>query len=263
VNQIPAPPLDSEPVPAPRMMRVPLPAAVPTAMYVLLGLTIMIYLLQLGSVFVFGYAVYDLDWLELYGARINSAIRAGELWRFISPVFLHASIPHVFFNMYALFTLGSMLERHFGHGRFLLLYFLGGFSGNVFSFLFTGENGYSVGASTAIFGLAAAEGIFLYQNRKLFGEQAKRLIGNILFIVVVNLLIGLAPGIDNWGHVGGLLGGAIFSWFAGPRWEVEGLFPELRLADGREFRDVVLGGGAVIILFSALAVWGLFFPLSS
>lgn len=40
-----------------------------------------------------------------------------------------------------------------------------------------------------------------------------------------NLFIGLAPGIDNWGHVGGLLGGAIFAWFAGPRWEVVGIYP--------------------------------------
>lgn len=40
-----------------------------------------------------------------------------------------------------------------------------------------------------------------------------------------NLFIGLAPGIENWGHVGGLLSGAIFAGFAGPRWEVVGIYP--------------------------------------
>ena len=70
-------------------------------------------------------------------------------------------------------------------------------------------------------------------------------------------MIGLTPGIDNWGHVGGLLGGAIFAWFASPRWEVAGIFPDFHLHDAREFRDIVLGGGLVVILFGALAVWGL------
>ena len=191
----------------------------------------------------------------MYGARFNEAIRMGEVWRFITPVFLHGSIPHIFFNMYALLSIGTFLEKHFGHKRFVLLYFLGAFSGNVFSFLLTGENGYSVGASTAIFGLVAAELVFFYQNRKLFGSQARQAIGNMVFIIAVNLFIGLAPGIDNWGHVGGLLGGAMFAWFAGPRWEVTGISPDFHLRDQRQFREIALGAGLVIIIFGALAAW--------
>ena len=121
--------------------------------------------------------------------------------------------------MYALVVFGAGLERYFGRWRYLLLYLLGGFTGNVLSFLLS--SGYSVGASTAIFGLVGAQGVFLYQNRKLFGNQFGRAIGNVLFIVAVNLVLGLTPGIDNWGHVGGLLGGLIFTWFAGPVWQVE------------------------------------------
>jgi rhomboid protease GluP len=139
------------------------------------------------------------------------------------------------------------------------LYFLGAFSGNVFSFLLTGEQGYSVGASTAVFGLVAAEVIFFYQNRKLFGSQARQAIGNAVFIIAINLFIGLTPGIDNWGHVGGLLGGAMFAWFAGPRWEVAGTsFTGFKLQDEREFREIVLGAGLVIIIFGMLAVWRMF-----
>jgi rhomboid protease GluP len=224
--------------------------------YALIAVTVVVYILQLASVAVFGYAANQIDWLEVFGARFNSAIRMGELWRFITPVFLHGSVPHIFFNMYALLSIGSFMEKQFGHGRFALLYFLGGFTGNVFSFLLTGENGYSVGASTAVFGLVSAQMVFFYQNRKLFGKYARQAIGNSVFIIVINLFIGLTPGIDNWGHVGGLLGGAIFAWFASPRWTVAGTSLGLKLQDEREFRDIVLGTGLVIIIFGVLAAWG-------
>ena len=258
MNETPASPLNVEPAPVSQTVQVALPELVPKVTYAILGFTVVIYLLQLLSVAVYGYAVYQIDWLEIYGARFNQAIRMGEVWRFITPVFLHGSPQHIFFNMYALLSIGTLLEKHFGHGRFALLYFLGAFSGNVFSFLLTGENGYSVGASTAVFGLIAAEVVFFYQNRKLFGSHAKQAITNAGFIIAVNLFIGLTPGIDNWGHVGGLLGGAMFAWFSSPRWMVEGISPDLHLVDQREYREVVVGMGLVVIVFGALAAWGLF-----
>ena len=252
-GQEPGAPLSSpEPVPQPQAVRVALPMLVPKATYAILGFTVLIYLLQMASM-----AILNGDDLPLMlGARVTELIRAGQWWRFITPVFLHGSVTHIFFNMYALLSIGSFLERHFGHGRFVLLYFLGAFAGNIFSFLLT--DGYSVGASTAVFGLVAAEVIFFYQNRKLFGGQAKQAIGNAVFIIAINLLIGLTPGIDNWGHVGGLLGGAMFAWFAGPRWEVVGISPDFHLQDQRESREIILGVGLVVIVFGALAAWGLF-----
>ena len=261
-TQEPQSPLASptpELVPPPQAVRVALPTLVPMATYIILGFTVFVYILQTASVAVLGYAGNQIDWLEVYGARFNTAIRMGEVWRLITPVFLHASVLHIFFNMYALFAIGTFLEKHFGHKRFALLYFLGAFSGNVFSFLLTGENGYSVGASTAVFGLVAAEVVFFYQNRKLFGSQARQAIGNAVFIIAINLFIGLTPGIDNWGHVGGLLGGAMFAWFASPRWEVVGTaFTGFKLEDQRKFREIVLGAGVVIIVFGALVIWGMF-----
>ncbi|HUH98076.1 MAG TPA: rhomboid family intramembrane serine protease, partial [Anaerolineales bacterium] len=181
--------------------------------------------------------------------------------------------PHILFNMYALFVIGVGLERYFGRGRYLVLYALGAFSGNVLSFLFS--SGYSVGASTAIFGLIGAEGVFLYQNRQLFGRRFGSAIGNVIFIVVVNLVFDFVPGsgIDYWGHIGGLLGGLIFTWFAGPRWEVETLYPSpwpppmqsmapvAHLADKREAREVVTGAAVVLLIFGALAVIGMVYPL--
>ena len=95
----------------------------------------------------------------------------------------------------------------------------------------------------------------------MFGNQFGRAIGNVLFVVAINLLLDLTPGIDNWGHVGGLMGGLIFTCFAGPGSEVQGIAPALHLADTRESREVLNGAAIVILLFSALAVWGIIHPL--
>lgn len=256
MNEGPVPAMP-QPVPPPRAVRIPLPVSVPYVTYAIIGVTILFYILQLVSVAVLGSYAQGVDYLEVYGARINELIRAGEVWRFFTPALLHASPPHLLFNMYALFSFGSNLERHFGHGRFLLLYILGAFTGNVFSFLLMDDASFSVGASTAVFGLIGAEGIFLYQNRKLFGEQVKGAINNVVFVIAMNMLISLTPGIDLWGHVGGLLGGLIFTWFGGPNWKVEGIFPSFSLVDERGARDVVLAAAAVLFPFVGLAVWGM------
>ena len=244
---------EAPPLPQPRPVPVSLPATTPRVTYAILGITIVVYLIQLLTQFTLG---YDLP-VEL-GAKANAAIRAGQLWRFFTPMLLHGSILHIGFNMYALYIFGIGLERRYGHGRFLLLYILSGFAGAVFSFLFT--SAYSIGASGAIFGLVAAEGMFLFQNRKLFGARVRGALNNVIFVVAINLFLGLQPGIDNWGHIGGLMGGLIFAWFAGPHWEVQGISPNLRVEDLREPRDVIVGVAVVTIIFCTLAAIGMWFP---
>ena len=239
--------------PQPRSIPVSLPASNPRVTYTILGITVAAYLVQLLTQYLYGY-----DVAIALGAKANAAIRAGQLWRFFTPMLLHGSILHIGFNMYALYIIGIGVERRFGHGRFLLLYILSGFAGSVFSFLLSSAN--SIGASGAIFGLIGAEGVFLYRNRKLLGDQVKRAINNVIFIVVLNLLLGLSPGIDNWAHVGGLMGGLIFTWFAGPLWEVQGLAPSLHVVDQREPRDIVVGSAVVTIIFCTLAAIGMWFP---
>ena len=250
MNETP-PVSDSPQPPPPQSVRVPMPQSAPYVTYSIIGITVLFYVLQLLSESVVG-----TDVLVLYGARINEAILAGELWRFLTPALLHGSLPHIAFNMYALLSFGTSLERYFGHGRFFLLYVLGAFTGNVASFLFS--PGYSVGASTAIFGLLGAEAVFLIQNRKVFPGQFRSAIGNIIFIAAINLfIIGSLPGIDNWGHIGGLIGGLMFTSFAGPVWEVEGIYPAYHLVDKRSFQAVLVGAATVILIFGALAMWGM------
>lgn len=117
------------------------------------------------------------------------------------------------FNMYALSMLGRQIEPFYGRGRFLMLYVLSAFGGNVLSFALSRFN--SLGASTAIFGLLAAEGVFIWQNRGVFGKQSQGILMNLAFVLVLNLFIGISPGsnTDNWGHLGGLLAGfSLLSW---------------------------------------------------
>jgi rhomboid protease GluP len=124
-------------------------------------------------------------------------------------------------------------------------------------FAFASPNAIGFGASTSVFGLIAAEGIFFYQNRKLFADQFKRVIGNAIFIMGANLLIGPAIGAGNWGHIGGLLGGLLFASFAGPQWEIEGIHPDYRLVDRRSVQAVIAGAATVVLIFGGLAMWGM------
>jgi rhomboid protease GluP len=218
----------------------------PVVTYVLVGFTIFIYIIQVATNYFLG-----ADLPAFLGMKINQFIIQGQIWRLITPMFLHGPIFHIGFNMYALIIFGSELERRFGHWRFLLLYFMGSFGGNVLSFLISPSNSY--GASTAIFGLLGAEIVFFYQNRKLFGAGARRALQSAITVAGINLLIGLSPGIDNWGHLGGLIGGLIFTWFAGPSLIMTGQYPFLKVEDERGLPDQVLGAGLVILFFGTLA----------
>ena len=235
---------DRGPLPdtAQRQVNIAVPPVKPIVTYALMGVTILIYLLQQVTQSLMG-----TDIPVLLGAKINQYILQGELWRLITPVFLHGSIFHIGFNMYALYVIGVGLERQYGNKRYLLLYFLGGFAGNVFSFMFSSAA--AIGASTAIFGLLGAEGVFIYQNRRFFGNRARSMLINIVTIAAINLVIGLSPGIDNWGHLGGLIGGTVFAWLGGPLWDVEGIFPNFHLKDKRSGTQILTAALTVLIFF--------------
>jgi rhomboid protease GluP len=258
MNQTPPPDYQYPPSPQspqPRAVQVTAPNVRPTVTYAILGVTISIYLLQLAGRYFLGG-----DVVAFLGEKINAYIRAGQVWRLITPVFLHdSSLPygllHIGFNMYALVLFGRGLEARFGHFRFTLLYFLAAYAGNVLSFLVT--PGPSLGASTAVFGLLAAEGMFILQNRQLLGSRAGRALLNILYIAGINLFIGFSTsGIDNFGHIGGILGGLLFTWFGGPRWKLEGFYPSVRLVDEREGRGALAGSFAVLLFFVPLTFLG-------
>ena len=241
--------------PNPNQARIPVKlhaaADKPVVTYTILALTIVVFGLQYLSRTL---SANQYDWPYLLGAKVNDLILAGQVWRLITPILLHASILHIGFNMYALFVIGPQLERFYGHKRFLLLYLVTGFTGNVLSFVLSPNP--SIGASTAVFGLVAAEAVFIYTNRKLFGERARSMLVNLEVVILVNLMLGLQPGIDNWGHLGGLLGGLIFSWFAGPVFKMSISTDALnyQLVDSRTKIEVLWGAMLSGGLFLAVVI---------
>lgn len=224
--------------------------AKPLVTYVLLAITIGVFALQFATEQSVGR-----DLPAIFGVKVNQAILAGQWWRLFTPMFLHGSIFHLGFNMYALYILGLQLERFYGHGRFILLYIIAGFAGNVMSFLMTPAP--SLGSSTAIFGLLAAYGVFIYMNKGMFGTRSQSALRNILVIAVINFVIGLSPGIDNWGHLGGFIAGTVFAWIGGPMLAIQGYGINRQLVDIRERSRVLLATVADTVLFSSLLFIGL------
>jgi rhomboid protease GluP len=215
-------------------------------LYILIA-TISVFILQTLSEIFLGY-----DYLLFFGAKINQFIFMGQVWRFFTPVLLHGSLLHLIFNMYALYSIGPGLENRFGTLQFFALYIIGGLWGNVLSFLLTPNA--SLGASSAIFGLIAAQAVYIYKNRALLGSAAKSMLMNIGMIVLVNLALGLSPGVDNWGHIGGLLGGLFFAWFASPAYGIiDGLFKS-KFTINRENQLILVTIAAVLIASFAVAL---------
>ena len=243
------------PPPPPTNVRVNFPQRKPYVSYSLLIITVLAYGLQVLTEIIF-----DIDMMAAVGMKVNSAIMEGQLWRLVTPIFLHGSLLHIGFNMYALHILGPQLERFFGHWEFFLLYMVSGFGGVVFSFILT-ENP-SLGASTAIFGLLGAQGVFAYNNQRVFGLQARKALLSIVNIAVINFIIGLSPGIDNWAHMGGLIGGLVITYYGGPVFTLTGSLPNLEATNEKTSEQFIIATGITLLFFALLAAAIIFLPIS-
>jgi rhomboid protease GluP len=137
-------------------------------------------------------------------------------------MFLHIGVLHLLFNLYALNALGPLVEGYFGTSRFLAVYVLAGLFGSLASFAFSPA--ISAGASGAIFGLAGATTVYFLRYRENFGARGRAILQNMLVVIGVNLAFGMmAQGIDNWGHMGGLVGGSLVSVGLLPRYKTPAL----------------------------------------
>lgn len=158
-----------------------------------------------------------------WGVKLSDKIRNGdELYRLVSPMFLHGGLAHLMTNSYSLSSVGPDVERYFGSGRFLATYLLSGIAGNYLSAMRSPNP--SLGASGAVFGIVGAYFTFLIRNEDMFGAQADYLQRGLAQTIVVNLIMGaVSPMIDQWGHVGGFLGGIAMAAAFGPRLKMVGL----------------------------------------
>ncbi|GAB4519497.1 MAG: rhomboid family intramembrane serine protease [Anaerolineae bacterium] len=196
-----------------------IPVTPPTITYALIALNTVI--------FVVGFFVISPDQLNAlydWGAtNRESVLVMGEYHRLLTAMFLHGGLAHIAFNMYALYAIGQTVERFFGHFRFALVYFLGGLAGSVLSVLLNGPQVFSVGASGAVFAIVGGEMAFLYKHRKLLGDMGRAQLRQLIIIAGINFAFGFATtvdsggvNIDNWGHIGGLIGGLIVAWIISP-----------------------------------------------
>lgn len=182
-------------------LRIDIKAKTPWVTYTLLGLNILIF----AALYIYSYisGVSYSQLLDTYGAKDNLRILNGEYWRFLTPIFLHADFAHILINSFSLFSLGRVVEKIYGNFKYGVVYLIAGIIGSIASFIFSVNFG--VGASGAIFGLVGALLYFGIENPAPF----KRYFGyNIIITLAINIFYGLSnKHIDNFAHLGGLLGG--------------------------------------------------------
>ena len=181
----------------------------PFVTYTLIGLNLIYFLMMVfAGLHLFPSPVegsIDQRVLIDFGAKVNSLIQTGEVWRLFASTFIHIGIIHLIFNLYALWALGPLTEDGLGHRKFLTVYVLSGLGGSIASFFFSPA--LSAGASGAIFGLLGA---LLYYSYKRPALWKSGLGMNLVVVILINLGFGFVqPGIDNFAHLGGLITGAI------------------------------------------------------
>ena len=149
-------------------------------------------------------------------------LEQGQVYRLISYGLLHTSFTHLLFNLYFLAYTAYHLERAMGRANLLLLYFGSVFTGGLLSMVMAPDRP-SLGASCGVFGLLAAVVILGWKHWENLPQQSRKYFGWALAPYLgFSLLSGLAADhIDNWGHLGGLLGGVALMTVLDPELAVE------------------------------------------
>ena len=167
-------------------------------------------LLIIINVLIFLITTFNPSLIYMFANNLG-LVKSGEYYRIITSVFIHANIFHLLCNMYTLFIIGSQVENFLGKVKFLIIYFASAIMGSLLSLTFS--SGFSVGASGAIFGLMGALVYFGYHYRLYLNTVIK---SQIIPLIVLNLALGfMINGIDNFAHIGGLIGGYLSTMAVG------------------------------------------------
>lgn len=180
----------------------------PIITYVLIGLNVLFYFIPI----IFGMYSDLLTHFCLYGPYVRDY---QEYYRLLSCGFLHADIFHLLFNCYALYVIGNQLESFMGKSKYIFIYFFSLFLASLMSITFGDYP--SIGASGAIFGLIGSLLYFGYHYRIYLGNTLK---SQIIPLILINLLYGMVvSGIDNFAHIGGLIGGFLITMTVGVKYK--------------------------------------------
>lgn len=137
--------------------------------------------------------------------------RFGRWWSLLAANYLHSGILHIFFNMVAFRQLAPLVIREYGTYRMFTIYTLGGVGGFLVSYLV--GIGFTIGASAAVCSLIGAALYFGKSRGGSYGQAIYRQVGT--WVVILFIFGFLVPGINNWGHGGGLVFGALLGFFLG------------------------------------------------
>ena len=176
----------------------------PIVTYILMGINI--------AIFLFRFLLNQRNFLINNFSTYGPLIKLGQYYRLLTGSFVHVELLHIIFNMYALKIIGEQVESFYGHFKFLIIYLISSVTGSLLSILLNGSIA-SIGASGAIFGLFGAMLYFGYYYRVYLGNT---ILKQMVPIVLLNLIIGFTSnGIDNFAHIGGLVGGILVSMTLG------------------------------------------------
>lgn len=155
------------------------------------------------------------DTLIFMGAKDTTRIREGQVWRLVTPIFLHAGLLHLFMNLIFTLHFGFTFELRWGIKRFIAVYFVSGIGASLLSACAVSAT--SVGASGALFGLLGADITYLIMNWIDIPGQTQEMCV-LVFVIFINFLMGSVPtsseaasgqgsSVDWAAHLGGLLTG--------------------------------------------------------
>jgi rhomboid protease GluP len=154
------------------------------------------------------------------GSGAYPVVGLGRWWTFLSAGWLHGSLIHILFNMMSVRDLVPQVASLYGPARTVIIYVLSSAAGFMFSTAagyltlfvpFLGGGTLTIGASAAVFGLLGS--LFYYGRRGGSGMIREAAKGWILSGILFGFMM---PGIDNWAHLGGLVGGYFCSWWLDP-----------------------------------------------
>lgn len=184
----------------------------------LIALNIAVFVLQKIS-----HLFFDSNFLELYFGLVPVRVTQElMLWQFVTYLFLHGGVFHIFFNMLTLFMFGNDLERLWGRRRFLNYYFVTGIGAGICSWLVSTNSWAAViGASGAVYGLLLAFAL-TYPNRIVYLNfllpvKVKWLVLIMGAIAFFSSVGGGEPGVAHIAHLGGMVIG--FLYLKGKGWK--------------------------------------------
>jgi rhomboid protease GluP len=144
----------------------------------------------------------------LLAGFVKQFFREGQYWRILTGAALHAGIGHLFFNGYALYVLGNLIETLSNRAHLAIVFLLSAIGGGILSLIFIPEIP-SVGASGGIVGFLGYLTVYGFKRRKLLPAGfLKNMLFNVGFIAFIGLFV--MTNVDNFGHLGGLIVGAAY-----------------------------------------------------